>query len=64
MNQLPMVNNTGKLSNYKKKNKESKGKLQDLFIEDAELLQSALDSMNLALIAFCSEALERQNHYG
>ncbi|MHA1675428.1 MAG: DUF47 domain-containing protein [Promethearchaeota archaeon] len=54
----------GKLSNFKKRNKETKGNLQDLFIHDAKLLESSLESLNLALIAFCNEDLEQRKHYG
>ena len=53
----------GKLSNYKKKNKELKGKLQDLFITDARLLEDALGAMKCALTAFCAYDMDRKQRY-
>ena len=53
----------GKLKNYKKKNKELKGKLQDLFIRDACLLEDALEAMECALTSFCSYDIERSKRY-
>ncbi|UYP46676.1 hypothetical protein NEF87_002961 [Candidatus Lokiarchaeum ossiferum] len=53
----------GKLKNYKRSNKELKGKLQDLFINDACLLEDALEAMQFALTAFCAFDMERKKRY-
>ena len=53
----------GKLNNNKKKKKELKGSLQDLFVRDAELLEMSLDSLHEALIAFCAEDQVQKKHF-
>ena len=58
-----MVRIIGKLKNFKRKNKELKGSLQDLFIHDAKLLEMALESLSEALIAFCAEDQEKKDHF-
>ncbi len=57
-----MVGIIGK-SNNKKKKKELKGSLQDLFVHNADLLEMALESLHEALIAFCAEDEEKKNHF-
>ena len=54
----------GKISNFKNKNKERKGKLQDLFMIDSKLLNDALEAMSKALTAFSAEDQERMRRYG
>ena len=58
-----MVGIIGKLKNFKKKNKELKGSLQDLFILDSKLLEMALHSLSEALIAFYAEDQEQKKHH-
>jgi len=53
----------GKLKNNKKKRKELKGSLQDLFTYDAKLLEMALTSLSEALVAFCAEDNEQKKHF-
>jgi len=53
----------GKLKNLKKKNKELKGSLQDLFIHDAKLLEMSLESLSEALTAFCADDKELKDHF-
>jgi uncharacterized protein Yka (UPF0111/DUF47 family) len=57
------VRTIGKLSNNKKKKKELKGSLQDLFVHDADLLEKALESLHETLIAFCAEDQEKKKHF-
>ncbi len=49
----------GKIANYKKKNIEKQGKLQELFVEDAILLEKALNSMNSSLKSYCCNEFEQ-----
>lgn len=53
----------GKIANLKKKGKHLQGKLEDLFLADASMLESALEAMATALIAFCDEDHDKKDRF-
>ena len=53
----------GKIANFKKKSKKKDGSLQDKFIEDAGLLESALEAMATALSAFCENDVDKKQRF-
>ncbi len=53
----------GKISKFKRNNKEKKGKLQDLFGEDVCLLDKVMDALSNSLNAFCEEDAEGKKKY-